>query len=63
MIVSNDPKVTSEILWRGALLFALIDLVFVSVLAKIVKPGDFLKMKCPGNYLRLILLFPVWISC
>jgi hypothetical protein len=45
MIASNDLKVTSEILWRGALLFAVIDLVFVSVIIKIVKPSDFLKMK------------------
>lgn len=45
MIVSDDLKVTSEILWRGALLFAVIDLVFVSILIKIVKPSDLFKMK------------------
>ncbi len=45
MIASNDIKVTSEILWRGALLFALIDLVFVSILNKIVKPAELFIMK------------------
>ena len=45
MIASNDLKVTSEILWSGALLFALIDFVFVSTLTKIVKPVDLFKMK------------------
>jgi hypothetical protein len=45
MIASNDLKVTSEILWRGALLFAVIDLVFVPILIKIVKPAEFFKMK------------------
>jgi hypothetical protein len=45
MIASNDLKVTSEILWRGALLFVVIDLVFVPILFKIVKPADFFKMK------------------
>jgi len=45
MIASNDLKVTSEILWRATLLFAVIDLVFVSILFKTVKPTDLLKMK------------------
>jgi hypothetical protein len=45
MIASNDPIVTSEILWKGALFFAAIDLVFVSIIIKIVKPSDLLKMK------------------
>jgi hypothetical protein len=47
MIASNDLKVTTEILWRGALLFALIDLFLVSVIIKIVKPSDLFKMKWP----------------
>jgi hypothetical protein len=45
MIASNDIKVTSEILWRGALLFAVIDLVFVSIIIKIIKPSDLFRMK------------------
>jgi hypothetical protein len=45
MIVSNDIKVTTEILWKGTLFFALIDIVFVSVLAKFIKHGELHKMK------------------
>jgi hypothetical protein len=45
MIGFNDLKVTSEILWRGALLFVGIDIVFVSIIIKIVKPSDLFKMK------------------
>jgi hypothetical protein len=45
MIASSDLKVTSEILWRGASLFAVIDLVFVSVIIKIIKPSDLFNMK------------------
>jgi hypothetical protein len=45
MIAPGDIKVTSEILWRGALLFGLTDLIFVSILNKIVRPADLLKMR------------------
>ena len=45
MTISNDIKVTTDILWKGALFFALIDIVFVSILAKFIKPDDFLRMK------------------
>jgi hypothetical protein len=45
MITSNEIKVTSEILWRGAVFFALIDIVFVTVLTKLVKPDDLYRMK------------------
>jgi hypothetical protein len=57
MIASNDLKVTSEILWRGALLFALTDLVFVSVIIKIVKPSDLLKMKW-----ALVIVFAIFFT-
>ena len=45
MIISNEINVTSEILWKGALYFALIDIVFVATLTKLVKPHDLLRMK------------------
>jgi hypothetical protein len=45
MIASDDLKVTSEILWRGASIFAVIDLVYVSIIIKIVKPSHLFKMK------------------
>ena len=45
MLVSDDLKVTTEILWRGALLFAIVDLVYVPFLVKTIKPGDLFRMK------------------
>ncbi len=55
MIVSADIKVTSEILWKGALIFALIDIVFIVIVAKLVKPEDLLKMK--WRLLSIMALF------
>ncbi len=45
MSISDALKVTTEMLWKAALIFALIDIVFISVLAKFVKPDDLKKMK------------------
>jgi hypothetical protein len=45
MIISNDIKVTSEILWKGAMIFALIDIVFVYTLTRLIKPDYLLRMK------------------
>ncbi|MFH0842132.1 MAG: hypothetical protein V1903_05875 [Bacteroidota bacterium] len=45
MIISDDIKVTTEILLKGALFFLLIDTVFVSVLTRLIKAEDLVKMK------------------
>jgi len=45
MISSDGIKVTSEILWKGALYFALIDIVLVTALTKLIKPHDLRRMK------------------
>lgn len=45
MIISNEIKVTTEILLKGALIFALIDIVFVTILTKLIKPEDLYRMK------------------
>jgi len=45
MIIPNDIKVTTEILWKGAVSFALIDIVFISILTKLVKPDDLFRLK------------------
>jgi hypothetical protein len=45
MEISNDIKVTTEILLKGALVFALIDIVFVGILTKFIRHGDLYKMK------------------
>jgi hypothetical protein len=45
MIVSDEVKVTTEILWKAALIFALIDLVFVGALTKFIRYGELSRMK------------------
>jgi hypothetical protein len=45
MVISNDIKVTTEILLKGALIFALIDIIFIAILTKFIKHGDLYKMK------------------
>jgi Co/Zn/Cd efflux system component len=45
MTFMTDVKVTTEILWKGALFFALIDIVFVVVVTRLIKPADFHQMK------------------
>jgi hypothetical protein len=45
MIAANDIKVTTEVLWKGALIFALIDIVFVSILTRLIKHSELHKMK------------------
>ncbi len=51
MISSEEIKITTEILLKGALLFAIIDIVFLTVLAKLIKPDYLYKMKW-----RLVIL-------
>jgi hypothetical protein len=45
MVITDDVKVTTEILWKGALSLALIDVVFITMLVRHIKPDDFHKMK------------------
>ena len=45
MFQSAEIKVTTEVLWRGAILFAIIDVLIVSVLTRYIKPADFQKIK------------------
>jgi hypothetical protein len=44
-MISDDLKVTSEILWKGAFIFALIDIVVVTALSTVIKPDDLFRMK------------------
>jgi hypothetical protein len=41
----TDVKVTTDILWRGALFFALTDVLCVALVARLIKPADFHQMK------------------
>ncbi len=43
--ITNEIKVTTEILVKGAFYFALIDIVFVTILTKFIKPDDLYRMK------------------
>ena len=45
MIIPDDIKVTSDILWKSAMIFALIDAVLIGILRKLVKPDDLFRMK------------------
>jgi len=45
MTVSPDIKVTTGILWEGALVFALIDIVFVSILRRRIRFEAFRQFK------------------
>ena len=44
-MTSPDIKLTTEILWRGTLVFALIDLAFVPLLAWRIRPARFRQLK------------------
>lgn len=45
MILLTEIKVTTEILWKGALFFALIDIIFVFGLTRLINPANLHKMK------------------
>lgn len=55
MNIPDNIKVTSEVLWRGAIFFASIDFVLVAVLTRYVKPQDFFKVKR-----KLIIIMAVY---
>jgi len=44
-MLPSDIKVTSEVLWKGAIIFALIDTIFVSILTRRIKPLRFRQIK------------------
>jgi len=45
MMISEELKVTTEVLWRGAAIFAVIDLIYVLILKSKVKPDMFARSK------------------
>jgi hypothetical protein len=44
-MIPEEIKVTTEILWKGAIFFALTDFILVSVLTRIINREDLLNMK------------------
>ncbi|HVP12961.1 MAG TPA: hypothetical protein VMV94_17435 [Phycisphaerae bacterium] len=55
-----DAKVTTEMLWRGALILALIDVVFVSILALRLKRERFRRLKWALFVSAAAFWFAVW---
>jgi hypothetical protein len=55
-------KVTSEVLWRAAVIFALFDIVLVTYLARFIEPAWFRKMKWPVTAITGIIWFLIWLA-
>ncbi len=53
----EEIKVTTAILLKGALIFVLIDIVIVSILARLVKPEELFRMKW-----KLIIIMAVFFT-
>jgi hypothetical protein len=45
MTLMTDVKVTTDILWKGAIFFATIDVAFVTMVTRLIIPANFKKMK------------------
>jgi len=44
-MIPDDIKVTTEILWKGAIFFTLIDVILVIILTRFIKREDLFRMK------------------
>jgi len=53
-------KITTEILWQGAILFAGTDLILIPLLAWRIKPATFLRLKWPLVATTAIFWFTLW---
>jgi hypothetical protein len=61
MILATEPKVTTEILWKAAIIFALIDVIFVGFLARKVKSSKFYQIKWKLVITTSLFWFMIWI--
>jgi hypothetical protein len=61
MINQSGLKVTTEVLWRAAVIFALMDTVFVIVMAKKIKPHIFRELRLPLVISSGIYWAAVWM--
>jgi hypothetical protein len=59
-IMSTDIKVTTEILYRGALLFALLDAVYVPLLMWRIKEQTFRRLKWPLVISASLIWYGIW---
>ena len=55
MILPSEAKITTDLLWRGAVLFAGLDIVLVSVLVWRVRPGTLRRLR--GEVIATTALF------
>jgi len=53
--------VTTEVLWRGALLFAVVDLPFVAILVRRSRHVAFAELKRPLLTVTLVFWFGLWL--
>ena len=58
--MSEDIKITTELLIKGAAIFALMDLVFVSLLAWRLKQEKFLRLKWPLVIAAAVIWYGIW---
>jgi len=61
MVLTTEPKVTTEILWQGALIFASIDVIFVSVWVWKIKPDRFHRFKWSLVITTIFFWFLIWM--
>ena len=58
--MSGEVKITTELLLRGMLLFALIDVIYVSLLAWRLRRDFFLRLKWPLAVAAALVWFGIW---
>jgi hypothetical protein len=58
--MSNELKITPELLYRGALTFALIDAVYISLLDSRVNEAAFRRLKWPLAVAAALVWFGIW---
>ena len=59
-MLPDDFKITTEMLWQGALIFALLDVVYVPVLVWRVKPESFRRVKWVLAVTAGLVWFAIW---
>lgn len=62
MQLPPDFQITSEILWRGALLFAILDVPFVAILTWRIKPNRFSQIKWELCVVTALFWWGLWYT-
>jgi hypothetical protein len=60
MQLPPDARITTEILWKGALLFALLDLPFVAILVWRIRPSLFIHIKWELIIVTALFWWSLW---